>query len=57
MAAITMGDIIESNRLKTNTLEAVKNDMKGIMSQAELDKFEQVFLSVTKGCLFKRKER
>lgn len=56
MAAITMEDIIESNRLKTNTLETIKNDMKGIMSQAELDKLEQVFMSVTKGCLFKRKE-
>lgn len=57
MAAIfTMEDIIESNRLKTNALEAVKSDMQGIMSQAELDKLEQVFMSVTKGYVFKRKE-
>lgn len=51
-----MEDIIESNRLKTNALEAVKSDMQGIMSQAELDKLEQVFMSVTKGYVFKRKE-
>ena len=57
MASIfTMEAILESNRLKTNALEAVKSDMQGIMSQAELDKLEQVFMSVTKGCVFKRKE-
>ena len=57
MAAIfTMEDVIESNRLKKEGLEAVKSDMKGIMSQTELDKLEQVFMSVTKGYVFKRKE-
>ena len=57
MAAIfTMVDILESNRIKKEALEAVKSGMQGIMSQAELDKLEQVFMSVTKGCVFKRKE-
>ncbi len=56
MPVITMEDIIESNRLKTNTLEAVKNDMKGILSKSQLEKLEQAFMSVTEGCLFKMEE-
>lgn len=53
MATITMKDIIESNRLKKERLEAIKSDMKGILSKSQLDKLEQVFISVTEGCLFK----
>ncbi len=56
MATITMKDIIESNRLKKERLEAIKSDMKGILSKSQLDKLEQVFISVTEGCLFKMEE-
>lgn len=38
--AITMEDIIESNKLKEHGLETIKNNMKDIMSQAQLDKLE-----------------
>ena len=57
MATITMKDIIESNRIKKNTIEGIKNDMKDYMSKTELEKLEEVFMSETKGCLFKRMER
>ena len=56
MPAITIADIMESNRIKKEAIEGVKNDMKSIISQAELDKLEQVFMSVSKGYVFKRKE-
>ena len=56
MAAITMKEVIKSNRLKANALEAIKSDMKGILTKSQLDKLEQVFMSLTEGCLFKRKE-
>lgn len=57
MTAITMDKVIESNRLRKEKFEAIKNDMKDIMSKAELEKLEEVFMSETKGCLFMRKER
>lgn len=56
MATITMKDVIKSNRLKKERLEAIKSDMKGILSKSQLDKLEQVFISVTEGCLFKMEE-
>lgn len=56
MAAITVKDIIESNRLRKEKFEAIKNDIKDYMSKDELEKLEEVFMTETKGCLFKRKE-
>ena len=56
MAAITVKDIIENNRLRKEKFGAIKNDMKDYMSKAELEKLEEVFMSETKRCLFKRKE-
>ena len=56
MATITVKDIIESNRLRKEKFEAIKNDIKDYMSKDELDKLEEVFMSETKGCLFMRKE-
>lgn len=55
MAAITMEDIIESNHLKKEGFNALRNDMKGIMSKAQLDKLEEVFMSCTDDYLFRRK--
>lgn len=56
MATITMKDVIKSNRLKKERLEAIKSDMKGILTKSQLDKLEQAFMSVTEGCLFKMEE-
>ena len=55
--AIMMENIIESNKLKKHGLEAIKNNMKNIMSQEQLYKLEQVFMSETKDYVFKRKEQ
>lgn len=57
MAAITIEDIIESNRMKKERVEIIKNDLKGIMSQSQLDKLEEVFMSCTNDCIFKWKEK
>lgn len=57
MAAIfTMEDILESNRLKEERLEAIKSDMKGILTKSQLDKLEQVFMTLTEGCMFTKEE-
>lgn len=57
MAAITIEDIIESNRMKKESLKIIKNDLKGIMSQEELNKLEQVYKAVTKNYIFQKKKK
>ena len=56
MATITMKEVIKSNRLKANALEAIKSDMKGILTKSQLDKLEQVFMTLTEGCMFTKEE-
>lgn len=55
MAAITMEDIIESNRLKKEACNNCKEDLKDKLTPEQLQKFEDVFYSTAKGYLFSRK--
>ena len=54
MAVTTMEENMESNRLKREWIEKIKNDMKDVMSQAELEKLEQVFMSASKDYVFRK---
>lgn len=46
MAAITIEDIRESNRLKKEKCSEVKEAMKDILTEEQLEKFDKVFDSV-----------
>lgn len=56
MAAITMEDIIESNRLKKEACDNCKDALKNKLTPEQLQKFEDAFYSASKGCLFSRKK-
>ena len=55
MPAITMDKIIESNRLKKEAIENLRRDLRGTLSQTQLDKLEEIFLSCSEGYIFRRK--
>ena len=53
--AITMEDIVESNRIKKEAIENLRRDLQGTLSQTQLDKLEEIFLSCLEGYIFRRK--
>lgn len=53
--AITMEDVIESNRIKIEAIENLGRDLQGTLSQTQLDKLEEIFLSCSEGYIFRRK--
>ena len=53
---ITMEDVIESNRNKREAIENLRRDLQGTLSQTQLDKLEEIFLSCSEGYIFRRKE-
>lgn len=53
--AIMMEDIIESNRIKKEAIENLRRDLQGTLSQTQLDKLEEIFLSCSEGYIFRRK--
>ena len=53
--AITMEDIVESNRIKKEAIEKLRRDLQGTLSQTQLDKLEEIFLSCSEGYIFRRK--
>lgn len=55
MSTITMEDIKESNRNKREAIESLRRDLQGTLSQAQLDKLEEIFLSCSEGYIFRRK--
>lgn len=55
MVVITLEDIKESDRLKREKCSEMKEAMKNILSEEQLEKIEDVFYIVTNGCLLKRK--
>lgn len=55
MATITMNDIIKSDRIKREVIRNCKRDLKGKLTPEQLDKFEDIFYSVSEGFLFSRK--
>ena len=52
--AITMEDVIESNRIKKEAIENLRRDLQGTLSQTQLDKLEEIFLSCSEGYIFRR---
>lgn len=56
MTAITMEDIIESNRLKKEACDNCKDALKNKLTPEQLQKFEDAFYSAAKGYLFSRKK-
>lgn len=52
---ITMEDIVESNRIKKEAIENLRRDLQGTLSQTQLDKLEEIFLSCSEGYIFRRK--
>lgn len=52
MAAITMEDIIESNRLKKEACNNCKEDLKDKLTPEQLQKFEDVFYTVAKKSIY-----
>lgn len=46
MAAITIEDIRESNRLKKEKCSEVKEAMKDILTEEQLEEFDNVFNSI-----------
>lgn len=57
MSAITMEQMIRSNAIKKETCNKCKEDLQNILTQEQLQKFEEVFYSATKNHVFIRKER
>ena len=53
--AITMEDIIESNRIKKEICDNYMDALKDKLTPEQLQKFEDVFYSTAKGYLFSRK--
>lgn len=56
MEKITKFDIIESNRLKKETCNNIKESLKGKLSYEEIEIFEKIFYAESDRYLFKKKE-
>lgn len=54
--ATTIEKIIESNRIKKEVIKNCRSDMKDKLTPEQLDKFEDIFYSVSEKYLFSRKE-
>ena len=50
---ITLSEIAESERIKKEACERLKEQLKDNLSAEELDKLEEVFFECSKGFLFK----
>ena len=53
--AIRMEDVIASNSIKKEAIENLRRDLQGTLSQTQLDKLEEIFLSCSEGYIFRRK--
>lgn len=54
--AITMEDIIESNRIKAEAWNDCKESLKDDLTAEQLEKLEHVFYTAAQGYIFRRKE-
>ena len=52
---ITIEDFLESNRIKKEAIENLRRDLQDTLSQTQLDKLEEIFLSCSEGYIFRRK--
>ena len=54
--AITMEDIITSNKIEAEACNNCKESLKGILTSEQLEKFEDAFYTAAQGYIFRRKE-
>lgn len=54
--AITMEDIIESDRIKAEAWNGCKESLKDDLTSEQLKKLEEVFFTAAQGYIFRRKE-
>lgn len=54
--AITMEDIIESNRVKAEAWKDCKESLKDDLKSEQLEKLEEVFFTAAQGYIFRRRE-
>ena len=54
--AITMQDIIESDRIKAEAWNGCKESLKDDLTSEQLEKLEDVFFTAAQGYIFRRKE-
>ena len=54
--AITMEDIIESNRIKAEAWNDCKESLKDDLTVEQLEKLGHIFYTAAQGYIFKRKE-
>ena len=54
--AITMKDIIESNRVKDEAWKDCKEGLKGNLTSEQLKKIKDAFYTAAQGYIFRRKE-
>lgn len=55
MAITIIDDIRESNRIKKEVVKNCRSDLKDKLTPEQLDKFEDIFYSVSEKYLFQRK--
>lgn len=56
MDIITLEDIRESNRIKKETCKSCMEQLKDVLSDKQLEQFEDVFYSAVNGYILKRKD-
>lgn len=54
--AITMQDIIESNRIKAEAWKDCKESLKDKFTSEQLEKIKDAFYTAAQGYIFRRKE-
>lgn len=54
--AITMQDIIESDRIKAEAWNGCKESLKDDLTSEQLEKLEDAFFTAAQGYIFRRKE-
>ena len=56
MDIITLEDIRESNRIKKESCKSCMEQLKDVLSNEQLEKFEDAFYSAVNGYILKRKD-
>lgn len=56
MRTITLKDIRESNRIKKEICESCMEDLKGVLSDDQLKKFEETFYDAVAGAVLGKKK-
>lgn len=57
MRITKLEDINESNRIKNETCKSCMEDLKGVLSDDQMKKFEEAFHKVTANAILERRKR